>query len=50
MKFISATLVYLVIALILGAGILLATHGHVWLLAIGGLVYVLLFAAIGCKS
>ncbi|MBI3415601.1 MAG: hypothetical protein HY043_09835 [Verrucomicrobia bacterium] len=50
MKFLSATFAYLVIALILGAGILMAVHGHLWLLAIGGLVYVLLFAAIGCKS
>ena len=50
MKFLSATLAYLVIGLILGWGILLATQGHLWLLVSGGLAYVLLFAFHGCRS
>ena len=50
MKLLSVTFAYLVIALVLGLGIYLTTLGHLWLLVLGGLVYVLLFATYGCRS
>ena len=50
MKFLSATIAYLAIGVVLGWGILLATHGNLWLLAISGLAYVLVFAFHGCRS
>lgn len=50
MKLLSATLAYLLIGLVLGYGIFLAVQGHLWLLVVGGLLYVLLFACFGCKS
>lgn len=50
MKFALAILVYLIIALILGAGILLTTHGNPWLLILGAVGFVVAFGKIGCKS
>lgn len=50
MKFALAILVYVVIALILGAGILLLIQGKPWLLIAGAAVFILAFARIGCKS
>lgn len=50
MKLALAILVYLVIALILGAGILLLLAGRPWLLIIGAVGFVVAFARIGCKS
>ena len=48
MKFVLAILTYLIIALALGAGILLAMRGNPWLLVASFLVYVVAFAKIGC--
>jgi hypothetical protein len=48
MKLSAAILVYLVIGLFLGVGILKAVHGSYWLLILGGISYVVGFAWIGC--
>jgi hypothetical protein len=48
MKFFSAIVAYLLIGLILGAGIYEAVKGHLWLLAVGIIAYVLAFAKLGC--
>ncbi len=48
MKLFSAVLVYLIIGLILGWGILLAVKGSLWLLIAGLVVYVVAFAKFGC--
>lgn len=48
MKFLLAIIAYLVIALILGCGILLAVKGNPWLLIVGFLAYAVAFARIGC--
>jgi len=48
MKFVMAVIAYLVIAGILGWGILLATKGSPWLLIISFLAYAVAFAKIGC--
>lgn len=50
MKFALAIVTYLILALILGAGILLATHHKPWLLIVGALVFIFAFGKIGCKS
>jgi hypothetical protein len=48
MKLPLAILVYLVIGLFLGVGILKAVHGSYWLLIGSGVFYVVGFAWIGC--
>lgn len=48
MKFFAAIIAYVVIGLILGAGIYGAVTGHFWLLAAGVILYVVAFAKIGC--
>ncbi len=48
MRFLLAIFAYLVIALFLGWGILLAVHGQPWLLIVGFLAYALAFARLGC--
>ncbi len=48
MKFVWAIVAYLVIAGILGWGILLAVKGQPWLLIIGFLTYAIAFAKLGC--
>ena len=48
MKFYAAIVAYLVIGLILGAGIYGAVKGHLWFLAAGVIVYVVAFAKLGC--
>jgi hypothetical protein len=48
MKFILAILAYLLIGVVLGAGILMAVKGNLWLLIIGFLVYVIAFGKLGC--
>jgi hypothetical protein len=48
MKFLGAILAYLMIAIFLGWGILLAVRGHYWLIAAAFLAYVVAFAKIGC--
>ena len=48
MKFLGAILAYVLIAIVLGLGILLAARGSFWLLAISFLAYLVAFAKIGC--
>ena len=48
MKFVAAILVYALISLVLGAGILMAMKGSLWLLIAGLVVYVVTFAKAGC--
>jgi hypothetical protein len=48
MKFLMAIVAYLLIALILGWGILLLVAGKPWLLIAGAVAYVLAFAKLGC--
>ncbi len=50
MKFALAILVYVVIALILGEGILQIIAGKPWLLIVGAVGFIVAFARIGCKS
>jgi fatty acid desaturase len=50
MKLALAIAVYLMIALILGAGILLLLAGKPWLLIVGAVAFVVAFGKIGCKS
>jgi hypothetical protein len=50
MKFALAILAYVIIALILGAGILLVVAGHPTLLIVAAAAFILAFARIGCKS
>ncbi len=50
MKFALAILVYVIIALILGTGILLLLQGKPWLLVVGVFGFIVAFARIGCKS
>ncbi len=47
-KFLLAILAYLLIAVVLGWGILLTVRGNPWLLIIGFVVYALAFARLGC--
>lgn len=48
MKFVGAVLVYLIMALVLGWGILDLMHGHYWVLIAGVLGYILMLARLGC--
>ena len=48
MKFFAAIVVYILIGLVLGIGIIEAVKGHFWFLAAGIIVYVISFAKIGC--
>lgn len=48
MKFLGAIAVYVLIGVVLAAGIVLASHGGFWLLALGGVAYLLAFARFGC--
>ncbi len=48
MKLIWAILAYLLIAVVLGWGILLTVHGEPWLLIVGFLTYAVAFAILGC--
>jgi hypothetical protein len=48
MKLALAVLVYLVMAVILGAGILLLVAGKPWFLAIGIIAFVVAFGKLGC--
>ncbi len=50
MKFYMSLVVYLLIGLVLGWGILLMTKGSPWLLVVAALTYVISFAKIGCKT
>lgn len=48
MKFVSAVIIYLLMAFVLAWGILDFSHGRHWLLIAGVLGYVLMLAKIGC--
>ena len=48
MKFLLAILAYLLIAFVLGWGILLAINGNLWLLLVSVLAYAVAFAKLGC--
>jgi hypothetical protein len=48
MKFLGSILVYLMIGLILGWGILEVMHGKFWLLGVGVVAYIVAFAVWGC--
>jgi hypothetical protein len=50
MKFLGAIGVYLLLGVVLAAGILLAAHGRAWLLILGGVAYLLAFARFGCAA
>jgi hypothetical protein len=50
MKLALAVLVYLLIGVILGAGILLAVAGKPWFLIAAFIVYVVAFGKIGCMT
>jgi len=50
MKLLAATAVYLLIAVVLGLGIIALMAGKPILLIAGVLIYLLLFAKIGCAS
>ena len=48
MKFFGAIIAYLFIGFVLGLGIYEAVEGHLWVLAVAAIVYVVAFAKIGC--
>jgi hypothetical protein len=48
MKFALAILVYVIIALILAAGILEVMKGRPWLLVAGAVAFIVAFGRIGC--
>ena len=48
MNFLASMVVYLLIGLALGWGILLAMKGSLWFFVAGLVVYILAFAKIGC--
>jgi hypothetical protein len=48
MKFVLGIVVYLLIGVVLGAGMLQAVKGSPWLLIFGLLAYVIGFGRIGC--
>ena len=50
MKLALAVLVYLLMGLVLSAGILLLLAGKPWLLLLGLLAFVVAFGKIGCQS
>ena len=48
MKFVLSVVVYLLMAAVLGWGILLMVKGEPWLLIVGFLAYAVAFAKLGC--
>ena len=50
MKLCSAVLVYLIMGLILGWGILLTVKGSWWFLIAGILAYIIAVSRIGCQA
>jgi hypothetical protein len=50
MKLALAIFTYLLMAAILGAGILLLVAGKPWLLIIGGIAFVVAFGKLGCMT
>ena len=50
MKLILALVVWCIIGMIIGLGVVMAVNGHLWLLAASLLAFIVAFARIGCKS
>jgi hypothetical protein len=50
MKLFLAILIYVVLGVILGAGIILALKGSWWFLIVAFLAYTILFSKIGCLT
>ncbi|HTX22158.1 MAG TPA: hypothetical protein VMD27_09935 [Candidatus Aquilonibacter sp.] len=50
MKFALAILVYLLMAAVLGGGILLLVAGKPWFLIVAVLVFIVAFGKLGCQS
>jgi len=50
MRFLAAVIVQILMGLFLIWGILQAVHGSLWLLVVGVLAYLLVFARAGCAS
>ena len=50
MKFALAILVYLLMAVVLGAGILLLVAGKPWLLIISVIAFIVAFGKLGCAT
>jgi hypothetical protein len=48
MRFLLGIIVYLIIGLVLGLGMLQVVHGKPWLLLIALIAYVVAFGKIGC--
>ena len=48
MKFLGVSMAYLLMALVLGWGILLSVGGNYWLLAASVVVYLIAFVKLGC--
>ena len=48
MSFYGPIFVYLMMGVILGAGVLQAVHGHFWLLIAAVLVYLIALTKLGC--
>jgi len=48
MKFFAAIVAYVVIGAILGVGICEAMKGHLWVLGVAALLYIIAFAKLGC--
>ena len=48
MKFLLGILVYLIIGLVLGLGMMMAVKGNPWPFIIGFLAYAIAFGKIGC--
>jgi len=48
MKFFAAIVAYLFIGAVLGFGIYEAVTGHLWVLAVAAILYIISFAKLGC--
>jgi hypothetical protein len=48
MKFFSAIVTYLLMGAVLGTGIYEAVKGHLWMLAVVVVLYLIAFAKLGC--
>ena len=50
MNFLLAFLVWLVMALVIGMGVVMAAKGSVWLLVISLLVFIVMVGKLGCAT
>jgi general stress protein CsbA len=48
MKFYGSIIAYIIMGVILGAGIYLSVKGSYWLLGVGVVAYLVAFAKLGC--